>query len=72
MSKDNLQNDPKSDLRFFIQELQQFKKQRQLFQIQLKAEIHHIKGRLKFLMDGVKSKNSAPYPSCWIIYRKIN
>jgi len=61
MSKDSLQNDPKSDLRFFIQELQQFKKQRQLFQIQLKAEelhgylstliipyvtLHHLQGYL--------------------------
>lgn len=34
------------------------------------AEIHNIKGRVKFLKDGIKSKNSAPYPSCWIIFRK--
>ena len=35
-----------------------------------KAEVHFIEGRIKFLKNGVKSKNSAPYPSCWIIYRK--
>ena len=35
-----------------------------------KAEVHFIEGRVKFLKDGIKSKNSAPYPSCWIIYRK--
>ena len=35
------------------------------------AEVHFIKGRLKFVKpDGTISKNSAPYPSCWIIYRK--
>ena len=35
------------------------------------AEIHFIKGRLKFIKpDGTISKNSAPYPSCWIIYRR--
>lgn len=64
-----------------------------------RAEIHFIKGRLKFEINGIiprwckeckkrfieeidfcpncslfkpvrVSKNSAPYPSCWIIYRK--
>ena len=35
------------------------------------AEVHFIKGRLKFTKpDGTISKNSAPYPSCWIIYRR--
>ena len=38
-----------------------------------KAEVHFIKGRIKFLdPDGIKTKNSAPYPSCWIIYRRKN
>lgn len=44
-----------------------------------KAEVHFIKGRIKFILPPIKdgcvwsynkvSKNSAPYPSCWIIYR---
>lgn len=35
------------------------------------AEVHFIKGRLKFVTpEGELSKNSAPYPSCWIIYRR--
>jgi len=35
------------------------------------AEVHFIKGRIKFNdANGIKTKNSAPYPSCWIIYRK--
>ncbi len=35
------------------------------------AEVHFIKGRIKFVKpDGTVSKNSAPYPSCFIIYRK--
>lgn len=38
--------------------------------IEEKAEVHFIKGRIKFLKNGQRSKNSAPYPSCWIIYRK--
>jgi site-specific DNA-methyltransferase (adenine-specific) len=38
--------------------------------VENKAEVHFIKGRLKFLYNGIKTKNSAPYPSCWIIYRK--
>ena len=39
--------------------------------IENKAEVHFIKGRIKFLdPDGIKTKNSAPYPSCWIIYRR--
>ena len=33
------------------------------------AQFIPIKGRIKFFKDGVKSKNSAPYPSCWIIMR---
>lgn len=35
-----------------------------------KAEVHFIKGRIKFYKNGFETKNSAPYPSCWIIYRK--
>jgi len=38
--------------------------------VENKAEVHFIKGRVKFYLDGQISKNSAPYPSCWIIYRK--
>ena len=34
-----------------------------------KAEIHFIKGRIKFFKDGYETKNSAPYPSCFLIYR---
>jgi len=34
-----------------------------------KAEVHFIKGRVKFLLNGQKPKNSAPYPSCWVIWR---
>jgi len=34
-----------------------------------KAETHFIKGRIKFFKDGYETKNSAPYPSVWIIYR---
>ena len=35
-----------------------------------KAEIHFIKGRMKFLCrHGYEKKGSAPYPSVWIIYR---
>ena len=35
-----------------------------------KAEVHFIKSRMKFLCRHGFSKNlSAPYPSCWIIYR---
>lgn len=34
-----------------------------------KAEVHFIKGRIKFLINGQQSKNSAPYPSCWVIWR---
>ena len=37
--------------------------------VEEKAEVHFIKGRIKFLKDGIESSNSAPYPSCWIIYR---
>lgn len=36
-----------------------------------KAETHFIEGRLRFLDEfGKLTKNSAPYPSVWIIYRK--
>ena len=34
-----------------------------------KAEIHFIRGRIKFFKDGYETKNSAPYPSCFLIYR---
>ncbi len=35
------------------------------------AEIHFVKGRIKFNDDtGKPTKHSAPYPSVWIIYRK--
>ncbi len=37
--------------------------------IEEKAEVHFIKGRIKFLKDGFKTKNSAPYWSCIVIYR---
>jgi len=37
--------------------------------IENKAEVHFLKGRIKFLKDGIKTKNSAPYPSCIVIYR---
>ena len=36
--------------------------------VEQKAEVHFIRGRIKFLKLGTRSKNSAPYPSCWIIY----
>lgn len=34
-----------------------------------KCQVHFIKGRVRFLKDGIQSKNSAPYPSCWIVMR---
>jgi len=34
-----------------------------------KAEIHFIKGRIKFYKNGFQTKNSAPYGSCFLIYR---
>ena len=34
-----------------------------------KAEIRFIKGRLKFEVNGVPSKNAAPFPSMLVIYR---
>ena len=34
-----------------------------------KAEVHFVEGRIKFHINGKPSKNSAPYPSCWIILR---
>jgi len=38
--------------------------------IEGKAEVHFIKGRIKFWRNGFPTKNSAPYPSVWVIYRK--
>lgn len=38
--------------------------------IEEKAEVHFIKGRIRFIKNGIKTKNSAPYGSCWVIYRK--
>ncbi len=35
-----------------------------------KAELHFIKGRIKFFKNGFKTTNSAPYGSVWIIYRR--
>lgn len=37
--------------------------------VENKAEVHFIKGRIKFYKDGYPTKNSAPYPSCFVIYR---
>ena len=38
--------------------------------VEEKAEVHFVKGRIKFLdSKGKQTKLSAPYPSCWIIYR---
>ena len=38
--------------------------------VQGKAEVHFIKGRIKFLdSKGIPTKKPAPYPSCWIIFR---
>ena len=34
-----------------------------------KAEIKFLKGRLKFEVNGVPSKNAAPFPSMLVIYR---
>lgn len=34
------------------------------------AEVHFIKGRLRFCKDGISGKDPAPYPSCWIIWRR--
>jgi len=34
-----------------------------------KSEVHFIKGRVKYEMNGQRSKNTAPYGSCWIIWR---
>ena len=36
-----------------------------------KAEVHFIKGRIKFEDEfGNPTKHPAPYPSCWVIWRK--
>ena len=34
-----------------------------------KAEILFIEGRVKFLKNGIASKNSAPYPSAFVFWR---
>lgn len=39
--------------------------------VENKAEVHFIKGRIKFYKDGIESTKPAPYPSCWIIWRKL-
>lgn len=39
--------------------------------IEGKAEVHFVKGRIKFLDHNmVESKHPAPYPSCFVIWRK--
>lgn len=39
--------------------------------VENKAEVHFIQGRVRFKNAlGIFTTNSAPYPSCWIIYRK--
>lgn len=39
--------------------------------VESKAEIYFIKGRIKFFDEhGILTKNSAPYPSCWLVYRR--
>jgi site-specific DNA-methyltransferase (adenine-specific) len=38
--------------------------------IEGKAEVHFIKGRIKFWKNGKPTKNPAPYPSCFVIWRK--
>ena len=36
-----------------------------------KAEVHNIKGRIKFnCRHGYQKDNCAPYPSCWVIWRR--
>ena len=37
--------------------------------VERKAEVHFIQGRIHFLTNGKRTANSAPYPSCWIIWR---
>ena len=38
--------------------------------VENKAEVHFIKGRIKFLdSNGNQTSRPAPYGSCWIIYR---
>ena len=34
-----------------------------------RIDVHFIKGRINFLMDGTKSKYSAPYPSVWLVIK---
>ena len=31
---------------------------------------HFIQGRLRFIKNGQRTRNSAPYPSAWIVYHK--
>jgi site-specific DNA-methyltransferase (adenine-specific) len=38
--------------------------------VENKAEVHFIKGRIKFLRDNQVTQHPAPYPSVWIIFRK--
>lgn len=39
--------------------------------VQGKAEVHFIQGRIKFNdYYGKPTPHPAPYPSCWVIYRK--
>jgi len=33
------------------------------------CELEFIEGRLKFLKNGIPSKNDAPFGSCWVLYR---
>ena len=33
------------------------------------ADVHFIRGRVHFELDGKKVVNSAPYGSCWVIWR---
>ena len=38
--------------------------------IEDRAEVHFIKGRIEFIKPNSLKRNAAPYPSCWVIYRK--
>lgn len=33
------------------------------------AEVHFIRGRIKFQKGGKDSTHTAPYPSCWVIWK---
>ncbi len=38
-----------------------------------RAEVHNIRGRIKFnCKHGYQKDNCAPYPNCWVIFRKHN